>query len=125
METTFKVIVAGGRDFNDYKLLTAKCDNYLINKNNIEIVSGGAKGADSLAIKYANERGYNVKIFPPDWSTFGKRAGYLRNEQMGNYADALIAFWDSESRGTKHMIDIATDKGLLLRIIRYNKIFNF
>jgi hypothetical protein len=125
METTFKVIVAGGRDFNDYKLLTAKCDNYLINKNNVEIVSGAAKGADSLAIKYANERGYALKIFTPDWSTFGKRAGYLRNEEMGNYADALIAFWDGESRGTKHMIDIATDKGLLLRIIRYNKIFNF
>ena len=125
MEESFKVIVAGGRDFSDYQLLVEKCDKYLANKANIEIVSGTAKGADSLGERYANEKGYSVKTFPADWGAFGKRAGYLRNEQMANYANALIAFWDGESRGTKHMIDIATEKGLLVKVTPYNKVFNF
>jgi hypothetical protein len=125
MEESFKVIIAGGRDFSDYQLLVEKCDKYLANKTNIEIVSGTAKGADSLGERYAKERGYSVKTFPADWAAFGKRAGYLRNEQMANYANALIAFWDGESRGTKHMIDIATEKGLLVKVVPYNKVFNF
>jgi hypothetical protein len=125
MEESFKVIIAGGRDFSDYQLLVEKCDKYLANKTNIEIVSGTAKGADSLGERYAKERGYSLKTFPADWAAFGKRAGYLRNEQMANYANALIAFWDGESRGTKHMIDIATEKGLLVKVVPYNKVFNF
>jgi hypothetical protein len=125
MEESFKVIIAGGRDFSDYQLLVEKCDKYLANKTNIEIVSGTAKGADSLGERYAKDKGYSVKTFPADWAAFGKRAGYLRNEQMANYANALIAFWDGESRGTKHMIDIATEKGLLVKVTPYNKVFNF
>jgi hypothetical protein len=125
MEESFKVIIAGGRDFSDYQLLVEKCDKYLANQTNIEIVSGTAKGADSLGERYAKDKGYNVKPFPADWAAFGKRAGYLRNEQMANYANALIAFWDGESRGTKHMIDIATEKGLLVKVVSYNKVFNF
>ena len=125
MEESFKVIIAGGRDFSDYQLLVEKCDKYLANKTNIEIVSGTAKGADSLGARYAKDKGYSVKTFPADWAAFGKRAGYLRNEQMANYANALIAFWDGESRGTKHMIDIATEKGLLVKVTPYNKVFNF
>lgn len=53
-----------------------------------------------------------VKKFPADWGGLGKRAGYLRNEQMADYADALIAVWDGKSKGTKHMIDVATVKEL-------------
>jgi len=114
-----KVIIAGGRFFNDYDLLCRKADKILSRQSEIEIVSGAARGADKLGERYALERGYPVKRFPADWGTYGKRAGYIRNEEMGEYADALIAFWDGRSRGTKHMIDIAEKQDLLLRVITY------
>lgn len=113
-----KVIIAGGREFNNYELLRDSCDKILANQTEVEIVSGGARGADALGEKYAKEKNYPIKLFPADWS-LGKKAGYLRNQQMGDYADALIAFWDGQSKGTKHMIDIAKAKGLKLRIINY------
>lgn len=125
MGESFKVIIAGGRDFNDYQLLVDSCDKYLVNKNNIEIVSGTAKGADLLGEQYAKDRGHSVKKFKPDWASLGKRAGFIRNEQMAQYGNALIAFFDGESKGTKHMIDTAQKLGLPMKIVKYNKVFNF
>ena len=125
MAKKVKVIVGGSRSFTDAKLLKEKCDYYLsdaVAKNyDIEIVSGTAKGADRLGENYALEKGYHIAFFPANWSGYGKRAGYLRNEEMANYADALICFWDGESRGTMHMIDIAKKKGLPVRIVKYSK----
>ena len=120
----FRIIIAGGRDFNDYNLLKEKIDNIISDKrktHQIYIVSGKARGADSLGEKYANENGLNIMEFPADWDKHGKSAGYKRNLEMAENADALIAFWDGESRGTKHMIDIAKEKNLLTRIIRYDE----
>jgi ABC-type enterochelin transport system substrate-binding protein len=114
-----KVIIAGGRNFNDYNKLRESCDNILVNQKDVEIVSGTAAGADTLGERYAQEKGYEVKKFPAQWDLYGKSAGYKRNQQMAEYADGLIAFWDGKSRGTKHMIDIATNKGLKVRVIRY------
>ena len=114
-----KVIIAGGRDFNNYNLLCQKADKILSRQNEIEIVSGTAKGADKLGERYAEERGYPVKRFPADWGTHGNRAGYLRNEEMAIYADGLIAFWNEQSRGTKHMIDLAELHKLKVRVITY------
>ena len=79
-----------------------------------EVVSGTAKGVDSLGEDYAESRGLPVKKFPADRDHLGKGAGYRRNEQMAEYADQLIAIWDGKSLGTKHMIDIAGDKHLLI-----------
>ena len=125
MARKVKVIVGGSRSFTDAKLLKEKCDYYLsdaVAKNyDIEIVSGTAKGADRLGENYALEKGYHIAFFPANWKSFGKRAGYLRNEEMANYADALICFWDGESRGTMHMIDIAKRKGLPVRVVKYHK----
>jgi len=114
-----KVIIAGGRDFDRYLILKLRCDRLLRNLDNIEIVSGTAKGADKLGEIYASEKGYEIKRFPADWDNYGKAAGFLRNRDMAKYADYLIAFWDGESRGTKNMIDEATDRGLKVRIIKY------
>ena len=114
-----KVIIAGGRGFNDYDLLCRKADKILSRQSEIEIVSGAARGADKLGERYADERGYTIKRFPADWGTFGKKAGYMRNEDMAEYADALIAFWDGTSKGTKHMIDIARNNDLKVRVITY------
>jgi len=63
-----KVIIAGGWDFSNYNLLKAKCDYYLRNYSDIEIVSGTANGADKLSEKYAAEKGYKLTWFPADWS---------------------------------------------------------
>jgi len=114
-----KVIIAGGRNFNDYNKLIESCDNILVNQKEVEIVSGTAAGADTLGERYAQEKGYEVKKFPAQWDLYGKSAGYKRNQQMAEYADGLIAFWDGKSKGTKHMIDIANKMGLKVRVVRY------
>ena len=116
----FKVIVAGSRDFRDYELLKRVLDHLLSHKavEEVEIVSGTARGADEMGERFAKEKGYALKQFPADWDTFGKSAGYRRNSQMADYADACVVFWDGKSRGTKHMIDLAEKTGLPLRVAR-------
>ncbi len=114
-----KVIIAGGRNFNNYNLLFKFCDKILINKSDIEIVSGTANGADRLGEIYADLNGYSLKKFPADWVNNKKSAGYLRNEEMAIYSDALIAFWDGKSKGTKHMIDLANHYKLKVRVYRF------
>jgi hypothetical protein len=114
-----KVIIAGSRSFDDYKLLCDKCDAILSNQRNVEIVCGMARGADLLGKKYAESRGYLVKEFPAEWDRLQKAAGAIRNLQMRDYADALICFWDGKSTGTAHMIKAAEAKGMKVRIIKY------
>ena len=116
----FRVIIAGSRDFSNYELLRQYAD-YILSKipEEIEIVSGGASGADALGERYARERGYRIRQFPAEWERYGLKAGPLRNREMAKYADALIAYWDGTSRGTKNMIDEATARGLKIRIKRY------
>lgn len=117
-----KIVIAGGRHFNNYDLLKSKCDSILSQKvqegYKIIIVSGKAKGADSLGERYAKEKGYIVDEFPADWS-LGPKAGPIRNEQMAAHSDALIAFWNGKSKGTKSMINLAKKYNLSIRIIRY------
>ncbi len=119
---TFKVIIAGGRDFNDYALLCEKCDTLLSQKrqsHSVVIVSGTAKGADYLGERYAKERSYPIQRFSPDWEHNGKAAGFIRNAQMSGVADALIAFWDGRSKGTANMIATARKRNLLVRVVNY------
>lgn len=112
-----KVIVAGGRDFDDYPLLCRKLDAILSRQTDIQIVCGEARGADSLGRKYAEERGYTVISFPADWDRYGRSAGFRRNEEMAKVADALVAFWDDKSKGTANMIGLMSLKPT--RVIRY------
>ncbi len=104
-----KVIIAGSRTFDNYDLLCETMahllDDGLARGREIEIVCGGAKGADALGARWAKEFNYPIKYFLADWNKYGKAAGIIRNKQMGDYADYLIAFWDGKSRGTKHMIE--------------------
>ena len=116
----FRVIIAGGRDFNDYERLERSMDKLLVNiTEDVAVVCGMAHGADTLGETYAKNRGYIVHYFPADWEKFGKSAGYKRNEQMAQNADALVAFWNGNSRGTKHMINLAYKYNLKVRVIRY------
>lgn len=98
-----KLIIAGSRDFSDYAFLEKA---YRENKLNAsEIVSGLARGADSLGVRLAHNLLIPLKTFEANWDAEGKRAGILRNIQMGDYADTLLSFWNGESKGTKHMIE--------------------
>jgi len=115
-----KLIIAGSRTFNDYNLMKSCLDPILsLVDEDIEIISGRAKGADQLGEKYAMEYGYELKLFPADWDQFGKRAGYLRNLEMAEYGTHCICFWDGKSHGTKMMIELAQLKGLHLKIVNY------
>lgn len=118
----FRVIIAGTRTFTDYDLLCRTTDALLANvTDDIEIVSGHACGADMLGEKYAKERGYALKVFPTNWDEEGKAAGYIRNKTMADYADALVAFWDDASCGTMHMINLARERDLKIRICHYKQ----
>ena len=118
----YKVIIAGGRHFNDYELLKERCDYYLqgvLHTHNVIIISGHATGADSLGERYAKEKGLECDTHPADWNRYGKSAGYRRNAEMAASSDALIAFWNGESLGTKHMINLAEKHHLQVEIISY------
>lgn len=105
-----KVIIAGSRGITDEHLIfnAIKDSGFEIT----EVVSGGAIGVDKFGEKYANRNDIPLKIFLPDWKKKKASAGIIRNAEMANYADALIAVWDGESRGTKNMIEVAQRKGL-------------
>lgn len=106
-----KLIVAGSRDFDNYDRLSDILDTVWLESElyPLEVVSGGARGADRLGERWADEAGCTVKRFPADWETHGKAAGIMRNIEMAQYADALVAFWDGKSKGTRHMILSAMD----------------
>ena len=117
-----KVIIAGGRDFNDFPALVSAVRQRVQDVTTpIEVVCGGAAGADALGKLMAEKEGWEVAMFPADWSKHGRAAGPIRNKEMAEYADCLIAFWDGESRGTKSMIDLATREGLDVIAVHYNK----
>jgi len=118
----FKVIIAGSRGFSNYKLLRDSCNKFLFEKkktHNIVIISGGARGADSLGERYAKDEGFDLEVYPADWKKYGKSAGFRRNEQMAEVADGLIAFWDGVSHGTAHMIEISKNKNIETNVVNY------
>jgi len=117
----FRIIVAGSRDIptnKDYlREYFNRLDALSKSKSNIEVVSGTARGGDRVGEDWAYARDHKLVKFPADWQYHGLSAGYKRNEEMAAYADALVAIWDSKSKGTKHMINIAKREGLAVRII--------
>lgn len=112
-----RLIVAGGREFTDWTRLCGVLEKFRFDR----LVCGMARGADQMAFNWASSWHIPIDKYPADWLTHGKAAGFLRNEQMAKNADALIAFWDGESRGTKHMIDLALKLGLEVHVYRYRK----
>lgn len=110
-----RVIIAGSRSITDYDKVKEIIDT-IIKKSGIEItqiVSGHCPtGVDVLGEMYAEKHGIELIQFPADWGSYKKRAGYVRNVLMSNNADGLIAIWDGVSKGTAHMIRIATTKNL-------------
>jgi hypothetical protein len=105
-----RVIIAGSREGVTLTQVAAGMKTAALNVT--EVVSGTARGADRAGEEWAIANQIPVRRFPADWNRYGKSAGPRRNEEMANYADALVAFWDGKSKGTKHMIETAKRKGL-------------
>ena len=99
-----QVAVAGSRGFNGYGLAKRTLLNVLYHYRTFDIISGHVVGAGRLGERFAEEYSVDYKVFMPEWDKYGKSAGIIRNEEMANLADILIAFWDGESAGTRHMI---------------------
>ena len=131
MVDELRIVIAGSRDFNDYELLKREVLNIVKYDNRpkdyVKVISGSARGADTLGERFAKEFGLEVKRFIPDWDGLGKRAGYVRNAEMAKYSvedyndGMLIAFWDGVSRGTNHMIDLANKHGLEVHVVNYKE----
>lgn len=117
-----KTIIAGSRNAEKTRSYYAigLCMGAMVKKGRMvtEIVSGGASGVDTFAQMIAKEYGFPLKVMNADWDKYGRKAGYIRNSEMAEYADALIAIWDGKSPGTKMMIDIAQKKGMPVEIYR-------
>lgn len=131
MSEAMNIIIAGSRNFDDYRLLKNTVSDYIEenqvnNTQQIRVISGGAKGADRLGECYAFDNGYSVIRFQALWGVYRKSAGPRRNNEMAKFASesgsgTLIAFWDGESRGTKNMIDTARRYGLHVIVVEYEK----
>lgn len=105
-----KLAIIGSRTFEDYDLL---CSSIRANYNidDIEaIVSGAAKGADSLGAKFAHDNEIPLMEFPAEWKKYGKRAGFIRNHDIIKNCTHCIAFWDGESHGTQHSISLCQEQ---------------
>jgi len=113
-----KTIIAGSRSIDNYKELCnlIKESDFIIT----EVISGGAKGVDKLGERYAIEHNINLNIMNAQWQLYGRSAGYIRNQQMSSYADALILLWDGVSKGSLNMLNIATKDKLFI----YSKILS-
>jgi len=98
-----KVIIAGSRTIK-------KCNiDSIVKQSGFSIttlICGMAKGVDKLGYDWAKNLGIEIDMYPADWHEYGKKAGAIRNKKMAEVAEALIAVWDSESKGTKMMIDM-------------------
>jgi len=111
-----RTIIAGSRDCKDYsKVIQAikECG-----WKPTVVISGTASGGDRLGELWARNNGIKIEQHPADWDKYGrKRAGYIRNVEMAEVAEALIALWNGQSAGTKDMIEIAKKKGLKIFVL--------
>lgn len=117
-------LVVGSRSFDDYDLLSKELDQLRNNDPDFCIVSGGARGADSLAERYANEHDLDLKVFPANWDKHGRSAGYIRNAEMHEFIASFenricVAFWDGISKGTAHNFGLTKKYNTPLKIIRF------
>ena len=121
MET--RLIVCGGRDFDDYEFFTSKMDRLMLYYENIRLISSHASGADRFAEQYAKEKNVPIMVIPADWKKHGRAAGPIRNRAMLDYAKketpVVAAFWDGKSKGTGNMLKQAKAAGAECNIFFY------
>lgn len=124
MNEVFYVLIVGSRSFSNYDLLEKRCNYLLKNYKKIIVVSGGANGADSMARHYAKQHNLGYVEFPAKWDLYGKRAGFIRNEEMHKFiADhperGCICFWDGASKGTQHNFGLCKRFNTPLRVVQF------
>ncbi len=124
----FRILIVGSRSLRHYELVRQTIGRFLIQQNvpneAVEIVSGGASGADALAEEFAKRNHLGLTVFAADWEKHGKSAGFIRNEEMHRYIAetpnrACFAFWDGSSSGTAHSFSLAEKYKNPLQIITY------
>ena len=120
-EMKVTVALVGSRDFTNYEMFKTKVKQYTKNLGNFCIVSGGAKGADTLAKQYAIEFGHEIIEFLAEWDKYGKSAGFKRNITIVEACTHLIAFQINDSKGTQHSIDLAREAGKPVRVVKISK----
>lgn len=111
-----RVIVCGDREYSDYEVFKSQLSQVLAEYENVTLVSGHAKGVDTMAERYALEKNIPIKVFPAEWKKYGKSAGPIRNATMLKYAleqtAIVVAFWNGSSRGTGNMLKQAKGAGV-------------
>ena len=114
------IVIGGCRNYNDYDYFFNSVHYYLssvCSKYDIVIISGGCRGTDKLAQRYAFEKGYKFEECVAEWGKYGRSAGPIRNRKMVTKADCVIAFWDGKSKGTGNLIDFAKEFNKPIRIV--------
>ncbi len=106
-----RIVIGGYRNFNDYEVFKAFVNSCIGDENEITVLSGHCKGADLMAEQYAEEKGFATEIYPADWKKYGRAAGPIRNKQMVEKADIVIAFTCDRATGTKNLISHAQKLG--------------
>lgn len=122
MSIVQNVGIVGSRHFTNYeffkKHLDLKIEEIGMNDAKIKVVSGGARGVDTLAVRWAKNQGHELKIFRPNWKKYGRAAGPIRNKQIVQESHVVIAFWDGVSKGTLSSIQLAKKFRKRLYIIK-------
>lgn len=118
-----KLCVNGSRGFNDPAYLDRNIRSIIHTgqERNFKLIVGGARGADTLAKEWAIKNNVDYIEIKAEWNRLGKAAGFVRNKIMIDQSDMLLSFWDGSSKGTKHTIDYAKDKGIPVQVCYYNK----
>ncbi len=118
MSEMLKLMTCGSRSVSDKELVFSELDKFRKKNPSLALISGGAKGADTIAEEWAKARGVPITQYKPDWKKYGRGAGIVRNKKMVLAADFVIAFWDGASKGTKFVIDFCAKSGKVCRVIR-------
>lgn len=126
-----KIAIVGSRTFNDYEMLktfigqTFENESELFQGKEVEVISGGARGADKLGEQFAKEKGYGLTVFKAEWDKYGKSAGFRRNVDIIKNCDICFAFWDGESHGTQHDIQLCEEYNKRCFICRFDLVSYF
>lgn len=113
------VSVIGSRSFSNYEQLAQELDGLVLTTGQpiTEIISGGARGADTLAERYARERGIPLRVLRPDYAAHGRAAPLIRNQAIVDACELVVAFYDGVSKGTAHALRLARRRGVRLIVV--------
>jgi hypothetical protein len=110
-----KVAIVGSREYPDLNFVRRYVRLLAMKHPGITVISGGARGVDTVAVQEAKRCGLPVEVYKADWNTHGRGAGFIRNAVIVDNADVVISFWDGQSRGTQHTVRLARERKKIVR----------